>query len=105
MAERVSSENFDEKVLKSELPVLVDFYSDSCVACKRLAPVLGDIEDDYEGKISVVKVNTSFDLDLSTQYGIMSNPTVILFVKGEAVLKKIGVATYEDIEDWIADYV
>ena len=48
MAARISKADFDEKVLKSKLPVIVDFYSDSCVACKKLAPVLGDIEDDYE---------------------------------------------------------
>lgn len=102
---RVTAENFDEVVLKSELPVLVDFYSDSCVACKRLAPTLGDIEDDYEGKLLVVKVNTSFDIDLSTRFGIMSNPTLMLFVKGESVGKKVGVATYEDIEDWISEYI
>ena len=47
MAARISKADFDEKVLKSKLPVIVDFYSDSCVACKKLAPVLGDIEDDY----------------------------------------------------------
>ena len=51
MAARISKADFDEKVLKSKLPVIVDFYSDSCVACKKLAPVLGDIEDDYEDKL------------------------------------------------------
>ena len=51
MAVRVSKTDFEEKVLKEKLPVLVDFYSDSCVACKKLAPVLGNAEDDYEDKI------------------------------------------------------
>ena len=54
MAARISKADFDEKVLKSKLPVIVDFYSDSCVACKKLAPVLGDIEDDYEDKLHAV---------------------------------------------------
>ena len=52
MAARISESDFEEKVLKSEKPVIVDFYSDSCVACKKLAPVLGDIEDDYEESVS-----------------------------------------------------
>ena len=56
MAVRVSKTDFEEKVLKEKLPVLVDFYSDSCVACKKLAPVLGNAEDDYEDKIKVYKV-------------------------------------------------
>ena len=65
MAARISKADFDEKVLKSKLPVIVDFYSDSCVACKKLAPVLGDIEDDYEDKLHVYKVNTNFDGELA----------------------------------------
>ena len=63
MAVRVSKTDFEEKVLKEKLPVLVDFYSDSCVACKKLAPVLGNAEDDYEDKIKVYKVNTNFDVE------------------------------------------
>lgn len=101
MAVRVSSDDFEAKVLKSELPVIVDFYSDSCVACKKLAPVLGDIEDDYEDKVSVVKVNTNFDADLAAEYGIMANPTLVLFNKGQVVAKKVGAATKKDLEDWL----
>ena len=56
MAVRVSKADFEEKVLNESLPVLVDFYSDSCVACKKLAPVLGNAEDDYEDKVKVYKV-------------------------------------------------
>ena len=56
MAKRVSKDDFDKEVLQSELPVIVDFYSDSCIPCKQLSPILGDIEDDYEDKAKVVKV-------------------------------------------------
>ena len=70
MAVRVSKTDFEEKVLKEKLPVLVDFYSDSCVACKKLAPVLGNAEDDYEDKIKVYKVNTNFDVELA-EHGII----------------------------------
>ena len=64
MAARANAENFEELVLKSELPVLVDFYSDSCIPCKMMAGVVGDIEDDYEGKLNVYKVNVNFDESL-----------------------------------------
>jgi len=101
MAERISKDNFEAKVLKSALPVIVDFYSDSCVACKKLAPVLGDIEDDYEGKINVFKVNTNFDADIAIEYGISANPTLLLFKSGEKVAKKVGAANKKDIEDWL----
>ena len=53
MAVRINKDDFEEKVLKSNLPVIVDFYSDSCIACKKLAPALGDVEDDYEGKLYI----------------------------------------------------
>lgn len=82
MAVRVSKTDFEEKVLKEKLPVLVDFYSDSCVACKKLAPVLGNAEDDYEDKIKVYKVNTNFDVELAEQYEVQANPTLILFKAG-----------------------
>ena len=83
MAVRVSKTDFEEKVLKEKLPVLVDFYSDSCVACKKLAPVLGNAEDDYEDKIKVYKVNTNFDVELAEQYEVQANPTLILFKDGQ----------------------
>ena len=51
MAARISKDNFETEVLKSELPVLVEFYSDSCIPCKQMSPILGDIEDDYEDKL------------------------------------------------------
>lgn len=101
MAERISKDNFKEKVLDSSLPVIVDFYSDSCVACKKLSPVLGDIEDDYEGKINVYKVNTNFDEDIAAEYSIAANPTLLLFKGGQKVAKRVGAASKKELEDWI----
>jgi len=103
MAQRVSAEDFNAKVLESDLPVIVDFYSDSCVACKKLAPALGDFEDDFEDKVSVVKVNTNFDADLAADYGIMSNPTLVIFYKGDVVAKRVGAATKKELEDWFIE--
>jgi len=105
MAVRVSKADFEEKVLKNVLPVVVDFYSDSCVACKRLAPVLGDLEDNNEGKLEVVKVNTNFDGELSEKYGILSNPTLLVIKNGEEVDRRVGAASLKDLEDWIAPYI
>ena len=61
MAKRVSSEDFEAEVLGSDLPVVVEFYSDSCIPCKQLSPILGGLEDDYEDQVKVVKVNVNFD--------------------------------------------
>ena len=98
MAARISKADFDEKGLKSKLPVIVDFYSDSCVACKKLAPVLGDIEDDYEDKLHVYKVNTNFDGELADE-----NPT-LLFVKDAEVLdRKVGAQKPADLKAWVEE--
>lgn len=101
MAVRINKDDFEEKVLKSDLPVIVDFYYDSCIACKKLAPALGDIEDDYEGKVYVYKVNTNFDKELAKEYQIAANPT-LLFVKNAEVLdRKTGAHTLAELKTWV----
>ena len=103
MAARISKADFDEKVLKSKFPVIVDFYSDSCVACKKLAPVLGDIEDDYEDKLHVYKVNTNVDGELADEYEVTANPT-LLFVKDAEVLdRKVGAQKPADLKAWVEE--
>lgn len=101
MAERIYSDDFQTKVLDSPVPVLVDFYSDSCIACKKLAPTLCDVEEDYEGKVNVFKVNTGYDTKLVQEYEILSNPTLIFFKDGEAVDRQIGAKDYDELTDWI----
>ena len=101
MAARISKEDFEEKVLKSDLPVIVDFYSDSCVACKKLAPVLGGVEEDYEDRINVYKVNTNFDAELAEKYEVTANPTLLFVKAGEVVDRKIGAQKPADLNAWI----
>lgn len=105
MAARVSKKDFEEKVLKEKLPVLVDFYSDSCVACKKLAPILGNAEDEYEDKLKVYKVNTNFDGDLAEAYTVLSNPTLILFRQGQEESRKVGALKEADLNSWIEAYI
>lgn len=105
MAARITKDDFEEKVLKSRLPVVVDFYSDSCVACKKLAPVLGDLEDNYEDRLVVYKVNTNFDSELAVQYRVMSNPTVIVFKEGKQVVKKVGALSYAELEALVLEHL
>lgn len=105
MADRITNADFDEKVIKSNIPVLVDYYSDSCVACKKLAPVLGGIEDDYEDKITVYKVNTVYESELVEQYQITANPTLVLFKNGEEVERRIGALSPTALQEWIEQYI
>jgi len=101
MAARIYADDFKSKVLDSEIPVLVDFYSDSCVACKKLAPVLCELEEDYEGKLNIYKVNTNYEGDLAKEFNILSNPTLVLFKDGKDIDKQIGAKDYDDLSDWI----
>lgn len=97
MAARISSADFEEKVLKADKPVLVDFYSDTCIPCKRMAGVLGDIEDEYEDKLYLYKVNVNYEEDLTAKYQVMSAPTLIVFENGEEKSRLSGVAGKDEI--------
>lgn len=94
MAVRVSAEDFDAKVLQSELPVIVEFYSDSCIPCKQLSPILGGIEDDYEDK-----VNVNFDAELAEKYAVMASPTILFFKGGEEVSRIRGLVKRNVLEE------
>lgn len=97
MAARISSADFEEKVLKADKPVLVDFYSDTCIPCKRMAGVIGDIEDEYEDKLYLYKVNVNYEEDLTVKYQVMSAPTLIVFENGEEKSRLSGVAGKDEI--------
>lgn len=90
MALRVNEDNFETEVLKSEIPVLADFYSDSCVPCKRLSPVLAEIEEELTDSLRVVKININFDIALAEKYEVLSAPTLVLFKNGTEVQRLSG---------------
>lgn len=103
MALRISADNFDEKVLGADKPVLLDFYSDTCIPCKRMAGPLGDIEDAYEDQIYVYKVNVNYDEKLAEQFQVMSAPTLVFFVNGEEKNRLVGAAGKEQIEALVSE--
>lgn len=105
MAVRVNQDNFEEKVLKADKPILLDFYSDTCIPCKRMAGTLGDIEDEYEDKIHVYKVNVNYDEKLAQQYDVMSAPTLVFLVNGEEKSRLSGAAGKEEIVKLFADSI
>ena len=95
MAERITADQFPEAVLQSDVPVLVDFYSDSCVPCKKLSPLLSKLEAEYEGRLRVVKVNVQYEKALVQQYEIQAAPTVVIF-SGGAEVNRIRGAVSKD---------
>lgn len=105
MAKKIGNADFEEVVLKADKPVIVDFYSDSCLPCKQLSPILGDIEDAYEEKLLVVKVNVNFEEDLAAEYKVMSAPTLVLFQNGEVKGRKRGLVSKQELTDWVEEFL
>ena len=94
----ITKDNFEEEVLNSDLPVLVDFWATWCGPCRMLAPVIEEIAKEYEGKAKVGKVNVDEEEALAIKFGIASIPTVLVFRGGEITDKIVGYRPKEDIE-------
>ncbi len=98
MAEiNLTNDNFENEVLNSDIPVLVDFWANWCGPCKMLAPIISEIAEEYEGKIKVCKVNIDEAGELAVNYKIVSIPTILVFKNGEVSDKAIGYRPKEDI--------
>lgn len=96
MVLEVTSSNFEEEVLKSEKPVLVDFYADWCGPCKMLAPIVDEVASEND-TVKVCRVNIDENEDLAVQYGIMSIPTLVVIKKGEEMNRTVGVVGKNEI--------
>lgn len=105
MAQRISKADFDLIISQQEGLLLVDFYSDTCIPCKQLSPILGDIEDEYEGSLKVYKVNINYDEAIAEKYQVMSAPTLILFQNGEVLDRKRGLVKKDDLAQWLEEYL
>ena len=92
----LTEKNFEAEVLKSDVPVLVDFWAPWCGPCKMLSPVVEQIAEDAEG-FKVGKVNTDEESELAEKYGIQSIPTLMVFRNGEVEEKSVGVISEDDI--------
>ncbi|SCY26817.1 thioredoxin [Lachnospiraceae bacterium XBB2008] len=95
---QITSANFEEEVIKSELPVLVDFYADWCGPCKMMAPIVERVAEEYDGKLKVGKCNIDDEGDLAEKFGIMSIPTVIIFKNGKAAVTSVGALSQAGLE-------
>ena len=87
---KVNSQNFEEEVIKSEKPVLIDFYADWCGPCKMLSPIIDEIAEE-NSEIKVVKVNVDDSQDLAMKYQVMSIPTLVVIKNGEEVNRSVGL--------------
>jgi thioredoxin len=97
----VTNEDFEQAVIKSDVPVLVDFYADWCGPCKTQTPILGDLAQEFDGRVKFVKVDIDVEgnKDLAVKYGVMSVPTLIIFSNGEVKDTMVGVTSKKKLAE------
>jgi len=101
----ITEASFDQEVLKSDLPVMVDFWAVWCGPCKVLGPIVEELANDYAGKLKVGKVNVDENNALAAKYGVMSIPTLKFFKGGKLVGEMIGAAPKASIESEIKKHI
>ena len=101
MTIKATDASFEEEVLKSDTPVLVDFWAEWCGPCKSIAPSLEDISKEMQGKLKIVKVNIDENPVAPTRYGVRSIPTLLLFRNGQVAATKIGADRKDKLVTWI----
>ena len=102
---KVTDENFKQEVLESSIPVLVDFWAEWCMPCRLVAPAVEELAEEYQGKLKVCKLNVDEGPQTSSEYGIMSIPTLAIFKKGKLVDKIIGAVPKTEIISKIEPHI
>ena len=103
--QHVSDDSFEEEVLSSKTPVLVDYWAEWCGPCKVIAPVLEEIAKEYDGKMKVCKLDIDANEATPPKYGIRGIPTMLLFNAGELKATKVGATTKSNIVSWIKENI
>lgn len=99
MAElKITRENFENEVMKSNIPVLIDFWAPWCGPCRMMGPIIEQLAEEYEGKAKVGKVNVDEEGELSQAFGVMSIPTIVLVKDGKVVKQAVGARPKAEVE-------
>jgi thioredoxin 1 len=98
MAKPITDAEFDAEVLKSDIPVLVDFWAPWCGPCKSMLPIIDELTAEYEGKVKIVKVNVDENTEVPGKYGVMSIPNFVIFKGGDPVTSFVGSKSKDDMK-------
>ncbi len=101
----VGQENFEEKVLKSELPVVADFSAEWCMPCRKLAPILEELAGDYAGRAVIAHIDVDRESSLARQYQVMSVPTLLFFKNGKIVSSSIGLVSKRNLAEALDEVI
>jgi thioredoxin 1 len=98
MTIEVTDANFDEIVLKSDKPVIVDFWAEWCGPCRMVGPIIGELSDEYDGKVLFAKLDVDRNPGVSAKFGIRNIPTILFFKNGEIADKQVGAVPKSNLE-------
>jgi len=93
----LTKDNFEEEVLDSSVPVIVDFWASWCMPCKMLMPVIHQLDKEYQGRCKIARLNVDLDVEFATRFHVMNIPTIIFFKDGKEYTRIIGVASKDTI--------
>ncbi len=101
----VTDATFEEQVIQSALPTLVDFWAEWCGPCKMIAPVLEEIANEYQGRLQIMKVNVDENNETPARYGIRGIPTLLLFKDGNIAATKVGAVSKSQLKDFLEPHL
>ena len=102
MIQAVTKDNFDNEILKAQIPVVVDFYADWCGPCKMMSPLMEKLSSEYEGKVKFCKINVDDEEELAIQNSVQSIPLFVLYKDGQVIDKAVGARAEDEMREFIS---